>query len=367
MQGVYTIGMKTLLNWLLGKPKNPYFTGVLPDNRTQAQIDQDYLHTELVGTPVATGPFNNTQLVDSPYPYQNQQGTSECVPHAVGLAYEIERGVTLYVPPSPTFVYRLRSNYPGEGSIIPNIYDIYHNTGAPLYSDLPTPATEAEANSVVLTPAMYNEAAIYKGANYFKISPSNDISTIATVAQQGHGVTICFYSTYEEWSQLYPQIVNPTLKQSDPTAQVSHEVCVLPNSGFILNGTRYVVIQDSAWFGGIKLRYVSEAFIAARITDARYWIGTLALGSGPVPKYHFTQSLTVGSKGNEVVQMQKLLISEGLLPNDCATGNFAGLTLAGVKAFQQKYAADILLPQGLSAPTGYWGAGSIKKANILCA
>lgn len=358
--------MKALLNWILSFFKSPYFTGLLPDNRSQADIEKDYMHEERVQSTVPVDPFGNTQIALSPYPYVSQNSTSSCVTHAVGLGLSIQRKLdsNTYYGLAPIFPYRLRSNYPGEGSIPANIYDIYHNFGAPLEDTVPTPMYESEANALVVTTQMFNEAAIFKGNAYFKLGTPNDITAIAGIAQQGHAVALCLFATYDEWAQQYPQIYNPTLKQAN--AEVSHEVCVLPYSGFILNGIKYVAIQDSAWFGGWKLRYLSEAFITARITESRYWTSVSTLSTGTPPKFTFTQTLKVGVTSNEVKQAQLLLISEGLLPSDCATGYFGGLTLAGVRAFQEKYAADILLPQGLMAPTGFWGTGCIKKANQLC-
>ena len=359
--------MTSVLNWLLGLfKKNPYFTGVLKDNRTAAEIAQDYMHEERVAPAAGADPFGNSQMTSSPYPYVNQFGTSSCVCHAAGLALAIERKNQTgnYSPVAPIFAYRLRSNYAGEGSIPANIFSIYANTGAPLEATLPTPQTEQQANMLTLTPQMYNEAAIFKGNLYFKLGTANDIAAIAQIAQEGHAVSICLFATYSEYAKQIPTVDNPTLTQD--AAEVQHEVCVIPYSGFTLNGVRYVCIQDSAWFGGFKFRYLSEDFIKARVTESRYWTSVSVLATGTPPKYTFTQPLSVGMQSNEVKQMQLLLISEGLLPTDCATGYFGGLTLAGVKAFQEKYAADVLLPAGLTAPSGFWGNYTIKKANLLC-
>lgn len=353
-------------NWLISLIRSKYFTGVLPDTRTVSEVQQDYNHAERA--PVQTSdPFGNVQIATSPYPYVNQFNTSSCVTHAATLAYGIERVLTgkEFEQLSPAFVYRLRSNYAGEGSIPANIYDILHKTGAPLFTTLPTPQDEVTANNVTLTQEMYQEGNIYKGGSYFKITPANDINTIAAVAQQGHAVNLCLFATFDEYAQQYPQILQPTLTQGN--AEVQHEITVLPYSGFIKNGVKYVAIQDSAWFGGWKLRYLSEQFIQTRVTESRYWVGTLTLATGTAPKHVFTQNLSVGATGTEVTFLQQLLISEGLLPTDCATGYFGGYTLAGTKAFQAKYAADILLPNGLLAPTGFWGPASIKKANQICA
>ncbi len=355
------------INWLRNFfKKNPYFTGVLKDDRTAAEIAQDYLNEERLPPATTTDPFGNAQLTASPYPYVNQFGTSSCVPHAVGLGLAIERKTQTgnYSALAPAFIYRLRSNYSGEGSIPANIYSLYKQYGAPLEATVPTPQTEQQANLIVLAAQNYTEAAIFRGNQYFKLGTPNDIAAIAGIAQQGHAVALCLFATYDEYAKQIPTVDNPTLTQG--AAEVQHEVCVLPYSGFTLNGVRYVCIQDSAWFGGWKFRYLSEAFIKARVTESRYWTSVQVLATGTPPKYTFTIPLTVGMQSNEVKQMQLLLISEGLLPADCATGYFGGLTLAGVKAFQEKYAADVLLPAGLTAPSGFWGNYTIKKANSLC-
>lgn len=345
---------------------NPSFTGVVKDRRAQWEKDKDYLSEERV--PVETSdPFGNAQLTVSPYPYLNQLSTSECVPHSITLALAIERknDTGNFSLLSPTFVYRLRSNYPRAGSAPQDIFELCRKYGAPLLDSLATPLNEVLANRVTLTPQMYIEAAIYKGSSpYYTIGTPNSITEIAKIAQQGHAVPITLFATEEEYAREYPVILNPTLTYSQ--AEVQHEVCVLPYSGFIKDGVKYVAIQDSAWFGGFKLRYLSETFIKARVYGACYWVTVNVLGTGPKPKWVFTKPLTVGDRGPDVEALQHLLISEGLLPNDLASGYFGGYTLAGVRAFQNKYASEILTPSGLFNPTGYFGPASMVRANMLC-
>lgn len=345
-------------------------TGAIPDPRTPDQKDEDYLHEErLPGSP-AIDPFGFAKLLESPYPYLNQQGTSACVPHAVGTAGAIERELDggVYISPAPMLGYRLRSNYPAEGTYPPEEFGIIANVGLPPAASFPTPATEAQANAMVITPAVLNEAAPFKGKHYFTFGIPNDIDEIAKVAAAGHAVPICIYATYAEYAQTYPKILVPALVQGSAQAAISHCICVLPKSGFIENGTKYVCIMDSAWFGGFKFRYISEDFIKQRCYSAGYWDTVASIGGGTRPHFHFSKTLAVGSpEAAEIKQMQLLLISENLLASDCATGVFGGLTLAAVRDFQQKYTADILTPADLTAPTSTWGPKCISKANALCA
>src|SRR3989338_1318249 len=81
----------------------------------------------------------------------------------------------------------------------------------------------------------------------------------------------------------------------------------------------------------------------------------------------FTQSLTVGSTGSEVMAVQKFLNSvdgtqiatTGAGSPGNETSYFGGLTRAAVSKFQQKY--------GISPTAGYWGPITRAKANSLCA
>lgn len=350
---------------LFSKSQSPFFTGVLPDNRSEEEKSKDYLSEEMM-PPSVPEPFSNPQMTVSPYPYVNQLGTSSCVPHAATLALAIERkaDVNNFALLSPMFAYRLRSNYAAEGSPPQNIFQILRNSGAPLADSLPTPQYEFQANALSITDQMKSEAAIYKGLDYYTLAIPNSIVTIAKIAMQGHAIAITLFANEDEYSIQYPKIVNPNLTYSQ--AEIQHEVCVLPYSGFIKDGIRYVAIQDSAWFGGWKLRYLSEAFIKARVYGAAYWDTVQILATGKYPKHVFTYPLRLGNQNDEVKILQQMLIAEGLLPPTLATGLFGGKTLAGVRAFQEKYAIDILIPAGLTAPTGFFGDLSIKKANDLC-
>lgn len=352
-----------LFKWLFG---TTHFTGVKPDTRLQSEKNRDYLHDERQPIESATAPFSNAKLAESPYPYTNQFNTSSCVPNAIALALSIERKMdnNVFFQLSPIFAYRLRNIYPTEGSVPQNIFDIMRKYGAPLFASLPTPETEQAANNISITSQNYSEASIYKGLTYWTLKEKfNDIDELARIAQLGHAVPITLFATEEEYSRQYPVILKPSLTYAQ--AAVRHEVCILPYSSFVENGIKYVAIQDSAFFGGWKLRYLSEEFIKARLYGSGYWDTVQIVPNAPKPVFTFTHTLKFGDRNDEVKKMQELLISEGLLPVGLNTGLFAGRSLAAVKAFQTKYTSEILAPNGLMWPTGFWGPASIKKANQL--
>ncbi len=77
------------------------------------------------------------------------------------------------------------------------------------------------------------------------------------------------------------------------------------------------------------------------------------------------RSLKQGMRGNDVKTLQQVLISEGFLPADSATGFFGALTRAAVIRFQEKYASEVLTPAGLTKGSGFVGPGTLKKLNAL--
>ncbi len=72
---------------------------------------------------------------------------------------------------------------------------------------------------------------------------------------------------------------------------------------------------------------------------------------------------------NQIVCLQEFLKSQGsaIYPGGILSGNFDAATRAAVIRFQEKHAAEILAPLGLTAGTGYVGAATRAKINALLA
>ena len=86
-------------------------------------------------------------------------------------------------------------------------------------------------------------------------------------------------------------------------------------------------------------------------------------GSGAPACHIFSINLRAGATGTEVIALQTALAADGeTVPS---TGFFGPLTNAAVTKFQEKYAAAILTPNGLSAGTGLVGAATRAKLNAL--
>jgi hypothetical protein len=84
-----------------------------------------------------------------------------------------------------------------------------------------------------------------------------------------------------------------------------------------------------------------------------------AYAAAPCPS-NWTRPLQVGATGDDVAKLQQYL---GVTPQ---SGWFGPVTKAAVATFQEKYAADILAPNGLTKGTGFFGASTRAKLNGLC-
>ena len=92
--------------------------------------------------------------------------------------------------------------------------------------------------------------------------------------------------------------------------------------------------------------------------------------------YLWDKGLKLGSSGEEVRALQKILINEGVWEAEVkATGYFGPITKAALAKFQEKYSQDILKPLNLEFGTGYFGSKtgdylkrlslSVKQAKLI--
>ena len=102
-------------------------------------------------------------------------------------------------------------------------------------------------------------------------------------------------------------------------------------------------------------------------------VGLVTVSIANAATYNFTRSLSVGSTGSDVMDLQKMLnmsadtqlASSGAGSPGNETSYFGSITKAGVIKWQNKYASEVLAPVGLSSGTGYFGPSSRAKANMM--
>lgn len=314
-----------MFNFIKSLFQKKYFTGLIEDPRPESAKAEDYLHEEIAGASVPVYKTGMSNLNDCPDENQNQ--TSSCVAHGCTLA---DTGGSPRL--SKMFVYRKRQNYPQEGMWLQNAGDILKNSGSCLYSTLPNVQTEAIANAMTLSSPQIEEASKNKIYKYVQIQTPNDIDKLASIISQGYKVAILIYASYKEWSKAYPSLEDNTTYDK---AVVRHCICGI--DAFIDNGTKFIKIKDSAPFGGISTRYLSEAFIKARCYGGIYFT-KLEPGTVEKPDHVFNQDMRQGDKNDEVTFLQKRLMYEGTFPlTQTPTGLFGGITLKAVMDYQKAH------------------------------
>ena len=337
------------------------YNGILEDNRPQKLKDKDYDSRELDLGETKWLTKKTAQKNADKYISRNQYSKSSCVPSSMCNALWNTEGVEL----ADEYLYTQRANKPQEGCWWNDIADIVVNQGVCQRKDLKEVKTEAEANKVMITSDLKHKARPYRQLSYINITKPT-VDELASWSNRGYAVPFSKFSISKEWGLEYPEIINKSLTLNNAT--IHHAVCVIPNTGYMDKGKKYVIITDSAHFGKRHIRHLSEEFLAAR---AKHGVVFTDLPKGEhnnvLTDFKFTRDLTVGDTGNDVFMLQTILRELGFFPNLTPTGFFGGITRQAVKDFQQFYEDDILTIIGLKSPTGYFGKSSRNKLHKITA
>ena len=116
----------------------------------------------------------------------------------------------------------------------------------------------------------------------------------------------------------------------------------------------------------------ASVFLMLCIAGLPEWMHAASISPCP---YAWTRNLKNGSNGSDVMKLQQFLNGEpdtiiaisGVGSSDNETTLYGTLTKKAVIKFQEKYAADILTPNGLVKGSGIVGAATRTKLNGLCA
>ncbi|KKW19240.1 MAG: hypothetical protein UY63_C0017G0017 [Parcubacteria group bacterium GW2011_GWA2_51_10] len=165
----------------------------------------------------------------------------------------------------------------------------------------------------------------------------------------------------------YPKVVRDTKVNIKTMSKA-----LATNVATVLVGFGLVIGLSFAFAAPAKAQSVSD--LQAQINSLMAQLAALQGGASSSSCFTFTRNHKQSDSGGEVMEVQKFLnkfadtqvavSGPGSVGNE--TSFFGGLTRAAVVKFQNKYAADILTPVGLSAGTGFWGPSSRAKANALC-
>lgn len=368
----------------------PEFLGALPDTRPAAAKLTDVYQNESVAAAAPVNWVEKGETLWRKFPDQNQDGSSSCVAQTTkklaGILLFLKENV--YVPFSATHIYQRRSNRPGGGMIGVEAFDIWKQ-GVTLEDLAPSEKlTDAQMDGMKIETYKQRIGEIFSIKESVGIPNLGDMETVAsTIQQTGKGVMVWFYFTSAEWSPFIPTILNPNLNQN---TALRHSVTAV--DFFLFGGKKYLLIEDSAHFGGLTRRLISEEFFHSRNLFIRYPMNFKFQNSTvpPLPpapnKPHYTfskileyipldASNQISNKPKhlaqvaDVISLQDILKYEGTYPtNVSSTGYYGAITAKAVYDFQIKRAVaplaelDSVIPKG-----GRVGAKTVAVLNSLYA
>jgi len=293
------------------------------------------------------------------YIERNQKSKSSCVPSSIANALWKTENEILADEPN----YKQRVNFPQEGCYWIDQLDLAVNFGMAKRVVAPEVTTEDLANKYEITKEIREDAKIHRQKSYVFIKDFNDI---IRVINQGIPVVFSIGSNSKEYANDKPKVIGGTVT-------IQHAICAIPYTGYKNKKEYGFFITDSSHFGKTAKREITQEFYDNRkrfegaffvdldLATTDNWITPPAFKG-----YKFTRDLTVGSRGDDVRNLQYILKSNGIFPmNISPTGYFGGITFKAVEGFQKRYEKDILTIIGLKKPTGYFGKASINKINEL--
>lgn len=304
-----------------------YSLGANIDTRTEAEKATDVHFSEIVASANAV-PWTEKPISSwRSFPVRNQGKGFSCVANTLakimGILIWLKNGE--YVAFSAADIYRRRSPRE-EGMSADNAFAIAA-TGVTLEAVIPSDMLSDEQIDA-LRPQKYTQdiGAVFPLGKQV-ILPFKDIDTVASVINTtGKPVMVWFFFAQPEWSSFMPLIANRGLTVEDG---LRHSVTAVDFTMY--NGKKALIIEDSAWFGNISTRVITEDFFKTRNWYAAYPMS-------------FKFDAPVGAKPvytGTTVSLQDCLKYEGVFPtNVSSSGVYGSVTTQAVKDFQKKYGLE---------------------------
>ena len=359
-------------------------------------------HNLAAYTPIAAAPIVSYYPNLTGIPVWMQNALGACVGHAAGKAKQVmkfhEDGAAKITPFSARFLYALAKTLEGtagytnfaptasanDGTYPELVAKVMQQFGVSLEDTCPNDTT-LDADTYTFDRKMANipaaaltEAAGFKISNYAFADITEDaIKTAIQFAGENKGGVFMLTDIDKNWWTAPDGTVSWAAKDlfthygglrlpTDAATLGGHET--MPYAFDTING-RVALFDFNSWSEAWGNAGMGQLDLADWLPHIKQVITVFDIPStytAPNFSYTFTKALSFGMQNSDVVALQHCLKIDGEFPATVAfTGYFGQTTLAAVKAFQAKYAADILTPQGLTEPTGIVGTATIKKLNAL--
>lgn len=314
---------------MLNKIKNIFtkkYSGISDESLPVNKWDYDELN--LVST---SDPFRDVDVVDWNRNRRWQDGSGSCVAQTcAGMHDDILGSETSAVP-----IYSGRGNKPAAGMAYADVVKLLPTTKIYTESDVPSQSmTDQQMDSQVI-----RGNSVQGKLEAFSLPKSFD--EVAKAVRQNGRASIWFRGTYDEWLKW---VIDDLSSQSN---QVRHSVRIV--DAVRKDGVEYLVALDSAgyyradqpkpnWILKDGIRLITRKAFEQGVFNQ--WTARQINNEQPFgkPKYTFNRNLKFGMlNDNDVKELQRCLIYEGLLDKDAVTGNYKNMTRSAVKAFQLKH------------------------------
>ncbi|MDD5220838.1 MAG: peptidoglycan-binding domain-containing protein, partial [Candidatus Bipolaricaulis sp.] len=216
-------------------------------------------------------------------------------------------------------------------------------------------------------------ALVYKPNGFAYLPPNFTFDDIAQILQTGQCMSASVVMTNEGWTNKNGWVEPPL--PNTPQSQLGYHAVTLTDYGLV-NGKKTISFEH-AWgnwgYKGKGVGFFQENYLPYMFIPPQYllnlpnnWRDTQA-NTTEKPKWNWKYDLYYGMENSTDVKMlQKALKYEGVFPLSVSeTGNFYGITFSAVIDLQEKYKNEILIPVGLTEPTGYVGEATRKVLNRL--
>jgi len=309
------------------------------DTRPEEEKLKDFTFKEIVASAAAVNWVEKAEPDWKKFPEQQQNGSGSCVAQTIKKlgSVSLYNKEKTYLPFSATDIYQQRSNKPQSGMIGVEAFEIWRKNGITLEQLVPSEnMNDQEMDSKVIEAYKREVGRVFKISGHVGID-NGAFETVASVIQQtGKAIMVWFYfSGNDEFGLKIPVVKNPNLSLYGSTT-LRHSVPVV--DFFLFAGKKYLLIEDSAHFGGITRRLISEEFFVARNWFSRYAMNfTFAPETEPTlkPKYTFLTTLEFGQTSPAIKALQDILKYEGFFATNIAsTGYYGAITAKAVLAWQ---------------------------------
>lgn len=325
---------KNLFKKIFNTSPETFDLGALIDTRPTEEKKEDHHISEIVaGTAMVTYKELRPDEIRV-FGIQDQGWKSDCVAESrrklKRILFKVNKNLTLDF--SSVAFYRKRANFPSGGMASSDAIALDQNVGMTLDALVPSDElnTESLANSVA--PEAYNDdvAGVFRTANKDINFTPGDLETPAgTIQKTRKGVMMWFFFTSTEWSAEVPIIQDYHLDLYAPTT-LRHSVVGIEPA--LYKGQKGIWIDDSAHFGGLSRRFITEDFYKTRNWFASYPMSfRFEIDKGQRPVF----------KDGNVISLQNCLKFEGVFPTNIdSTGVYGSITRQAVKDFQKKYSLE---------------------------